>query len=62
MKKFVLLLLAVFSLVGLVGCSCKEENGEGEFKLSDFSYFVNFLQNLNSEDYIKKMGKQNASK
>lgn len=33
MKKFVLLLLAVFSLVGLVGCSCKEENGEGEFKV-----------------------------
>lgn len=40
----------------------KDWNGEGEFKLSDFSYFVNFLQNLNSEDYIKKMGKQNASK
>ena len=37
-------------------------NGEGEFKLSDFSHFVNLLQNLNSEDYIKKIGKSYGSK
>ncbi|QGY45899.1 hypothetical protein GM418_20150 [Maribellus comscasis] len=40
----------------------KDWNGEGEFKLSDFSYFINFLQNLNSEDYIKKIGRKNASR
>lgn len=37
-------------------------NGEGEFKLSDFSHFVNLLQNLNSEDYMKKIGESNGSK
>jgi hypothetical protein len=37
-------------------------NGEGEFKLPDFSDFVCFLRNLNSDDYIKNIGKQNVSK
>jgi len=40
----------------------KEWNGEGEFKLPDFSYFINLLQNLNSDDYIKKIAKSNGSK
>jgi hypothetical protein len=37
-------------------------NGEGEFTLPDYAFFVNFLQHLNSEDYIKKIGKANGSK
>ncbi|NQU80461.1 MAG: SIR2 family protein [Bacteroidetes bacterium] len=37
-------------------------NGEGEFMLPDFSHFINFLQNLNSEDYIKKIGRLNDKK
>jgi SIR2-like domain len=40
----------------------KSWNGEGVFKLADFAHFVNLLQNLNSEDYIKKIGKSNESK
>lgn len=36
---------------------CLVWSGDGEFKLPDFSQFVNFLINLNSEDYIKKMSK-----
>ncbi len=40
----------------------KNWNGEGEFKLPDFSRFVNFLRNLNSEDYIKKIANGNAKR
>jgi len=37
-------------------------NGEGVFLLPEFSKFINFLQNLNSEDYIKKIGKLNGKR
>lgn len=40
----------------------KSWNGEGEFKLPEFSKFVSFLRNLNSEDYIKESAKKNASR